>query len=95
MEIKLKLILNTENAVEDATALADSLMTKNLRRTKVEHERSEPKEGELSPAEWSNVITLLVSSGFALGAVKSVIDLLKGLLVEIPKAKLEAGTQKI
>ncbi len=94
MEIKLKVTINTKQAVEDASALAERLNTKNLRRTKVEQKRTEPKEGELSPVEWSNVITLLVSSGFALGAVKTLFDLLKGVFVEIPKAKIEADTKK-
>jgi hypothetical protein len=93
MNLKLNLTVHSPNAKNDATNLAIQLGERNLRRVKVEQLKEAPRDGELSPAEWSNIITLVISSGFALGAVKAIFDLLKGVFVDIPKSKIEANTK--
>lgn len=94
MNIKLNIAFETNDPVEDAKSFTDELKDKNLRGAKVRQLTTKPKEGELSVVEWFNVIELMIGSGFALGVVKGLFDLLRGRLVELPKAKIESETTK-
>ena len=87
--MEIIITINTEKAVKDTSKIVETLKNKNLRRTKIEQLKSNPKEDELDIIEWTNVITVLISSGFALGVVKSIFDLLKGKFVDLEKTKIE------
>ena len=93
MNITISINLHTSTPIEDTTKLAEILKNKNLRRTKVKQLTATPNTGELSTIEWSNIIVISISSGFALGTLKVIFDLLKGGLIELPKTKIEAKTK--
>lgn len=94
MEVTCNITINTENGVKEASEITERLQDKNLRRTRIKQLKEEPKEGTLSEVEWANMITVAVSSGFAATTMKAVFELLKGRLVDLPKARLDAETKR-
>lgn len=95
MDIKVSITVHSENAVMKATEITDKLKSENLRRTKVEQLTKPGRKDVLAPSpELMNVVKLLITSGFALGAVKGLLDILKGLLVELPKERIKAEVEK-
>ncbi|MCD4664424.1 MAG: hypothetical protein K8R68_04070, partial [Bacteroidales bacterium] len=68
---------------------------KNLRGAKVKQVQKEPEEGSLDLAILLPLIMVSIQSGFAAAVVTSMIELLKGVVVENKETKTDAEVDKL
>ena len=81
--------------LEQANEFASVLKDKNLRGAKVKQVQKDPEEGSLDLAVLLPLIMVSIQSGFAATVVTSMIELLKGVLVENKKTKTDTEVEKL
>ena len=77
MNIKINIIVHSENAVNDATKISNTLKDENLRGVKVNQPAAPVERGVLSVAEYMPMIELVIKSGLGATVVTQVFNLLQ------------------
>ncbi len=87
-QVEIKILVHGEDAVEQATALADILKEQNLRGVSVAQPAAEPERGALSMEGYQPLIELLIDSGLATVVIKGLFESLSRFFIE--RRKIEA-----
>lgn len=93
MNIKINIVVHSENAVKDATEITNTFKDENIRGVKVNQPQAAAERGALSMAEYLPLIELVVKSGLATAVVTQVFSLLQNGF--FTKSKEIAANEKI
>lgn len=77
MNIKINIIVHSENAISDATKIKTTLKDENIRGVKVDQPEAPAKKGTLSMSEYLPMIELVIKSGLGVAVVNQIFGLLQ------------------